>query len=246
MSNDAFENSPPHYEGSYKYDSAVARDYDKVRDLECHWQQEDQFIQGYLKGRKIRRLLDLPVGTGRFFAHYAGVENLTGIDISEEMLLEARKKLPLLAPRTRVILELGNVLDLRFSNQEFDVAIVCRLFHLLPMDLLEKAVCELCRVTRGEVVVQTYVPTHTPLFRGSKLLKRVVSRLYRLLGGERAKPTASECEPNAKPWSHIQAYYHKQSLIDSWFRKQGMSVSVRKLLDYYEGREVRATVYCRQ
>ena len=243
MSNNNTPESPAKsYDGFYKYDQAVAQDYEKVREIELHWQQEDEFVKGYFQGRQIENLLDLPVGTGRFIPHFAGVRHLIGVDISEEMLSEARKKVPLRPASTTTQLERGDVFALRFNTGQFDTAIVCRLFHLLPPDLLPKAIKELCRVTSREIVVQTYPPLPVNPWRvwGKRILslpRRVKNRLF---PAKPAPPTA------AKPWSHIRSYGHVQAQIDSCFSEHGFVVSVSKPLDQYEGGEVRMTVYVRR
>ena len=53
---------------------------------------------------------------------------MTGVDISEAMLAEARKKVVLL-PETSITLECGDVFALRFASGEFDVTVVTPLFH---------------------------------------------------------------------------------------------------------------------
>jgi ubiquinone/menaquinone biosynthesis C-methylase UbiE len=244
----SFEPTPPiqPYDGYYKYNRAVAQDYERVRKGEPHWWQEDRFIKSHLKGRTIQRLLDLPVGTGRFFPHYGSVQNLTGVDISEEMLQEARRNLGALMGETSASLVRGDVLDLRFGDGEFDVSIVWRLLHLLPENLLGKAICELCRVTSGEIIVQTYVPIKAPVCRAGKFLTRLVLRSRQLLRVRPDEKRALDDSPQTKPWSHIQAYLHQQPLIDSLFRNQGLSILKSKLIDRYEGSEVRATVYSRR
>ena len=231
------------YDGYYKYDQSVAQDYERDRQVEPHWWREDEFIHDHLAGREIRNLLDLPVGTGRFFRHYAGVKRLVGIDISEEMLNEARKKLSLMPQDTVVVLECGDVFNLPFGQSEFDVTIVWRLLHLLPQELLQPAIKELCRVSSAELVVQTYVPASG----WKKTIGAVCSKILpRLRSPEPPQPVArtiTNATHSAKPWSHIQAYFHKQSLIDSLFHDCGFSCVDSRMLGHYGAHAVRGTVY---
>ena len=50
---------PQPYDGYYKYDRSVARDYEKYREVESHWQREDEFVKSYLARRDVENLLDL-------------------------------------------------------------------------------------------------------------------------------------------------------------------------------------------
>ena len=218
------------YDGYFKYDQGVARDYEKDRQVESHWWREDEFIQEYFTGRKVQNLLDLPVGTGRFFRHYTGVKRLVGIDISEEMLNQARKNLSLLPQGVTAVLECGDVFDLHFGQREFDVTIVWRLLHLLPQKLLGPAIKELCRVSSAELVVQTYVPASG--------WKKTIGAAFSKIISPARRPTVE-----TKPWSHIQAYFHEQSLIDSLFYDCGFSCVGSRILGHYGASAVRGSVY---
>lgn len=233
----------PAYDGYHKYDQAVAGDYDQAREVEAHWWLEDRFIEDYFKGKEVNHLLDLPVGTGRFFRHYSGVRHLTGVDISDAMLQEAGKKLGLLPKAADTRLERGDVFALKFGDGEFDATVVWRLFHLIPPEMLGKAIAELCRVTRGEIIAQTY----TPAGRWDRQLRKMRA-LWRKPAAAAPAPAPSRKPaqagtPEAKPWSHIRAYYHPRSFCDGLFRDCGFLPAVHKLLDTYEGSDVNATIY---
>jgi len=223
------------YDGYYKYDREVARTYDQSRQQERHWIREDMFVEKYLRNRKVENLLDLPVGTGRFFRLYAGIRNVIGVDISEEMLAEARRKLSLLLPLVSVRLEQGDVFDLPFGDCAFDTVIVFRLFHLMPETSLGPAIKELCRVSRKEVVVQTYVPIKEIDNPFQMLVITAFRKLTSLL--KRWNPSQT------KPWCHIQAYYHEQTIIDKQFAICGFFPSETELIDKYDNVDVKITVY---
>ena len=223
------------YDGYYKYDHGVSETYDCSREIERHWLLEDIFIGKYLQNRHIDSLLDLPVGTGRFFHHYSGIRNATGVDISEEMLLKAKEKLTLLPHEGSVRLEQGDVFDLPFGDGAFDAVIVFRLLHLMPKTALDTAIKELCRVSRKDVVVQTYVPmkgTWNPFQMRFRSVIRKFTSLF-----QHRNPS------QAKPWCHIHAYYHEQALVDAKFAVYGFLPLESALLDKYENSEVRATIY---
>ena len=232
------------YDGYHKYDRGVASDYEKDREAERHWQREDEFIKSYFANHQVENLLDIPVGTGRFFQHYIWVKCLTGVDVSEEMLTEARKKLPLLPKHTTVSLERGDVFELRFAGAQFDLTIVCRLLHLLPPQLLEKAIAELCRVTKGRLLVQSYVPVSWAVKVRDRFRKVPPQSDDPSLSSD--IPVESNAPRPTRSWLHIRAYRHKQKTIDSLFKHHGFVRQQSHVLDRYLNSFVRVTIYAKQ
>lgn len=231
------------YDGYYKYDQTVAENYEESRNIERHWIRENEFINNYLKGNhSYASLLDLPVGTGRFLEYYSYFETVVGIDISEDMLSEARKKARHFSSNGTVRLLKGDVFDIKFPNGFFDISIIFRLFHLLPDDFLGPAIKELCRVTHKELVVQTYVPLNNKISPSEKLRRRLTGLLERL----RPRASQSTIIATEQPWLHIQSYTHHQVLFDSLFQEEGFYPRQSKLLDIYGSNEVRATIYARK
>jgi SAM-dependent methyltransferase len=259
----------PPYDGYHKYTGSVAANYESDRQVEAHWWIEDEFIREFFREKVVSSLLDTPVGTGRFFRHYTGASTVVGVDVSEDMLNEARLKLALLPPATIGSVERGDILSLRFTDRQFSLAVVWRLFHLIPVELLPRAIGELCRVTDRELLVQTYtvVPTTntttqstTPdvsplrlvLGRGRRIARRVVRGLRAMsvptagsIGTAPKAATDELCGAGDKPWSHIQAAYHSQELIDSLFARNGFVPAFARVLDTYDNCDVRVTVYQR-
>lgn len=88
-------------------------------------------------------LLDVPVGTGRFLPLYAERSlKVVGVDKSEDMLAEARKK------SRDAVLQTGDLFDLVFPPGHFDYAVCVRLLNWLETDELPPAFSELGRVAR--------------------------------------------------------------------------------------------------
>jgi ubiquinone/menaquinone biosynthesis C-methylase UbiE len=93
-------------------------------------------------------VLDIPIGTGRFIPIYRelGFNQVIGMDVSEDMLLEARK-------RGGAMLQVGNILDIPMVSGLVDWAVCVRLLNLISEDEMKRAVSEVCRVARAGVVL---------------------------------------------------------------------------------------------
>ena len=190
------------YDGLSKYDANVARNYEQDRKDEAHWQDEQAFMARHCGKAKLGRLLDLPVGTGRFFEYYAGAESILGVDISQHMLAVAREKASTIG-LANLELAAGDALALNCVDSEFDTVVCFRLVHLIPPELVPGLFTELARVTRGRLLMQIYA---APEGSKSGLLQRAGGRLRRVF---QAAP-----KEDTKPWSHIQSYAHtRQSLL---------------------------------
>ena len=77
-------------------------------------------------------LLDVPVGTAVFtYARYAAMPNarITGLDYSEDMLAQAKRKL---ADQQNVQLVQGDVGHLQFPDRSFDIVLSMNGFHAFP------------------------------------------------------------------------------------------------------------------
>lgn len=110
-----------------KYD-ADAPTYDQHRCENPKWAGEHAFVERVLKNLPSgSRVLDAPVGTGRFIAlyHRLGLQ-FVGADLSSKMLEQARIKSPLADLR----LEDCRVLP-SCSAASFDAIVCIRLFNLL-------------------------------------------------------------------------------------------------------------------
>ena len=242
----------PSYDGYHKYTGSIAANYDADREVEAQWWKEDQFVRDYFSEKPVERLLDLPVGTGRFFPHYKQVAQVVGVDVSDDMLNEARRKLTSLPPGTIGSVERGDVFALRFSDREFTHALVWRLLHLLPGHLLPAAVAELCRVTAHEIVVQTYADVAPAAAAvATPYRRRIAAGLRRavrhLLPSRPQSPrlAAAVASNDAKPWSGISSYSHQQDVVDALFRARGFTPQMTRHLDTYDRSDVRVTVYQR-
>lgn len=108
-------------------------------------------------GAAPKTILDCPTGTGRFAIPLQQEGYLvTGGDYSTEMLGEAHRQRSAQGPR----FFRGDIRQLPFPDQSFDVVICVRLFHLIQPEDRVIAMRELRRVAREKIVV-VYYPRHT-------------------------------------------------------------------------------------
>jgi SAM-dependent methyltransferase len=199
------------------YREREASSYDEDRRQERHWSREHDYVRVLLDTVSPRRLLDVPVGTGRFLPLCSRVRTVTGVDLSDAMLAEAHRRSRELE-LTWLLLARGSITQLPFAAGSFDLTLCCRLLHLLPEELLLPAFAELARVTAGRVVAQAYV-------RGPIWL-RARGRLQRLT---RARDEA---------WSHIRAYAHAERTLRDAADKAGLRFTSGTEIDRYYGSRV--------
>jgi ubiquinone/menaquinone biosynthesis C-methylase UbiE len=215
------------YDGSTKYDAAVAANYERDRIGEAHWQAEQECVARYAASHRLGAVLDLPVGTGRFLQTLAAAERYVGVDISEHMLALARVRAAELG-LAQVELMKGDALALPFETGSFDTTLSFRLAHLLPPALIPGLVAELGRVTRGTVLLQAYVAqAPTPGAWKNSPVRRALGKAVRAI-----KPAP------VKPWSHIESFNHPAALFDNAAAAAGLKSKARHALGDYEGTHV--------
>jgi ubiquinone/menaquinone biosynthesis C-methylase UbiE len=140
-------------EQANRYRGKVATGYDSYRLREPKWHREQAIMSDLLKVLpRNASVLDVPVGTGRFFDYYKALGlRPTGVDISNDMLAEAQQKAGEVG--LDVILEEGNILSLGYPDRTFDAAVCIRLLNLIPLADVAQAVAELARVSKRHVIV---------------------------------------------------------------------------------------------
>lgn len=120
------------------------------------------------------RVLDVATGTGKQAVAFArrGYD-VTGIDISDDMLEIARKK----NKRPNLKFMHADATALPFEKNEFDISAVSFALHDMPVTIREKALKEIVRVTKptGTIVVVDY---ELPRNKISRFLIYNVVKLY--------------------------------------------------------------------
>ena len=116
------------------YHGKEATDYDEKRFRKKQWQVEEAFMKEFLQKVKPKTVLDVPVGTGRFLPLYDCP--VTGVDISYQMLQQAKKKASLLKKKyTQVYESIYNYTP----KQVFDLVVCVRfLYWAQDLEILKK------------------------------------------------------------------------------------------------------------
>lgn len=114
-----------------------------------------------LKGK----LLDAGVGTGRNFSYYPQGSEITGIDISPEMLERAQRRRK--KTGTQVELYQMNVLETDFPDNSFDGIVSTFMFCVLSAEHQQPALEELRRICRpdGTIHILEYAISKNPMRR---------------------------------------------------------------------------------
>ena len=138
-----------------RYYQDRARDYDQQRLHQASWTAEYRALQKITTelGHGLS-VLDVPVGSGRFFPIYGAVDwRVSGLDVSEEMLEVARTRSHGVLP-TKPILIRGKATSLPFPDSEFDVVVCFRFLQsIVSFGDAQRVIAEIARVTKRFAVL---------------------------------------------------------------------------------------------
>lgn len=217
------------YPAKSAYRGDVASRYDEDRVVEPLWAEEQAFVREWVQSLPSgTRVLDLPVGTGRFVEFYLE-RSLTvhGRDISADMIAEVRRRHP--AAEGRMDLSVGDAERIDLSGVTVDCVLCWRFFHLIPMTVMQRVLLEFRRICRGEVIVQVFgVEPAGVLASVTRAMKAVVRPLWRRLRSVTIEPET--------PWSHIQSFVHSERELVACFAQTGWRVRKAVTLSVAHGR----------
>jgi len=183
-----------------RYKGKRAENYDTVRGGQEKWRKENVIVGNFLSkiSDDVNSVLDVPVGTGRFFSCYKelGFE-VFGLDVSEDMLEQASKK--------------ADVLDMDVNLLEGDVVsealmvnvdlIVCtRFLNWININDFEKVLRNFCSANPKYLILEV---AHRPK---DKLHKK---KTYRYLESEvfgvfdKLNLNIIECQNTIDQWLNI-------------------------------------------
>lgn len=139
-----------------KYKGEVAKNYETSRKDTTHWRREQHIVERLLDTSAIddgSRILDIPVGTGRFFPLYKDRGyHVLGLDASPDMLGEAESKAKALG-YSEVELRIGDITDISLEDNCVDVALCIRLMNWFDFPTFQRAMSELVRVSSQYIII---------------------------------------------------------------------------------------------
>ncbi len=137
--------------------------------------QEKEAVSAALGDLEGKRVLEIACGTGRFSVMLAARgADVVGLDISDAMLSQGRKKARGAGLSSRLEFIRGDAARLPFPDDHFDAVLAMRFFHLIPNP--DRYLREIRRVTDGRLVFDTF---NTPSSRSIyNWLLPMGSRLY--------------------------------------------------------------------
>ncbi|MEX0600701.1 MAG: bifunctional demethylmenaquinone methyltransferase/2-methoxy-6-polyprenyl-1,4-benzoquinol methylase UbiE [Rhodothermales bacterium] len=131
----------------------------------------------WLEDDRPRRILDVATGTGDLAIKALDLEPdaIVGVDISEEMLVQGRRKVERIGRESIITLRRGDAARLPFSDRQFDAALVA--FGVRNFENLQDGLREIRRVLKpgGALVVLEFShPTAFPIKQAYSFYSHVV------------------------------------------------------------------------
>ena len=138
------------------YRGNIAINYEKERESETKWKLEQVVIEKIIAGIEAETsILDVPFGTGRFLKIYEQntVRNVIGLDISKDMLSQARQKISEHSIRNRIWMTVGDAEHLPIKDDSVDYVVCIRFLNWLSGAAFDNVLTEYQRVARHGIIV---------------------------------------------------------------------------------------------
>lgn len=162
-----------------KYFGEIVVDYETKRSNESRWEKEQIVVLNFLKNirKEEFKVLDVPVGTGRFFKFYKKFNfNVTGVDISENMLREATKKSR--HNHLGASLIKGDIFNLTKQNNKFDLVVCIRFLNWISFNQLIKVLGMISNTSKKYIILGIRVyPGMLNNFSLLSLFRRIKKRI---------------------------------------------------------------------
>jgi len=102
---------------------------------------------------KTQNILDVATGTGKLAAEFAKNINIkiTGLDLSADMIVEAKKKYQ----QANLKFIVGDSTQMPFQDESFDLITISFALHEMPLEIAQKTILEIKRVLKkdGQFVI---------------------------------------------------------------------------------------------
>ena len=128
-----------------------AFDYDIGREKSAKWQKEHEAVKKSVADLS-GKLLDIPCGTGCFFPIYRGYNlDFVGMDVSEDMMMQARTKDP------DALVTYGDISQIPLPDKAVECSVCIRFLEKLPEQQMAQILKELGRVTSRRIVCSNII-----------------------------------------------------------------------------------------
>lgn len=137
---------------STRYAGRNAENYERQRTGK-KWVSENRAVEQLLTHvKKGSSILDVPVGTGRFFPYFNARKFKTyGADRSADMIAQARANSERIGARVHLIE--GDILSLPYDDDSFDLVTCIRFLNLIDWQGVDLVLHELTRVSRDKIMI---------------------------------------------------------------------------------------------
>jgi 2-polyprenyl-3-methyl-5-hydroxy-6-metoxy-1,4-benzoquinol methylase len=166
-----------------RYSGRSALRYDEKRRDTPRYKSEEAVLEEMYSLIEPRRVLDVPVGTGRWLEFYASHRaTVTGLDLSQDMLDIAATKVP--AAHGKVQLRRANLLDLSAISDlrgKFDLIVCVRFLNWLSTHEVELALSNLSWLEPRNIILGAHIRGQYPVGYWLRI-KRIRSGLQQLFG----------------------------------------------------------------
>lgn len=225
-----------------QYRGDTAARYEDERKTSEKWNNEQRAVERYLRDIDSNvdaalEILDIPVGTGRFFDIYRELDvDVLGADVSEDMIEEARENT---SEDDRIALTRGDIFQLETLDIEPDIVVCVRLMNWLELDDLTDAIRNMADTdTEFAIVsVRTYAPAGSTDGSSRPVsLGREAIRVLRTEGPRALIDSTVSFVRNRTSSEPSITVHHREDLI-AVIEDAGFDVADRELVDEGAGTE---------
>jgi len=141
-----------------------------------------------LKLEKKTNLIEIASGTGEqaiYFSKFC--ENIIGIDISQSMINEAKKKLKK-NNNLKVNFICADARKLPFNSETFDISTITLGLHEMDPKIRTEILNEMIRITKknGKIIIADYIKTNNQNFK-TKIIEKIIISIEKFAGEKHYK-----------------------------------------------------------
>jgi ubiquinone/menaquinone biosynthesis C-methylase UbiE len=148
--------------------------------LDYYWERQYRVFRPQILSNVRGNVLEAGVGTGRNFCHYHPATNLTGIDLSSNMIRIANRRARKAPCEITLMQNDSTQLD-NIPSNHYDWYISFFMFCVMPGELQDLAINQIVRVLKPEgkfLILEMIYSKDEKLFKRQKRFKPFVEKVY--------------------------------------------------------------------